>query len=189
MRIKASIATTPGVLVERDLVADSQASSGFVEDDSVLRSVSGACESDDSSEEVLVDLAVDSTATGKHDLEDGIVAVRNDSSVQFSVGRALDSSVTGTCDLDGVPVVRASSPATVGDGNRSRLLEVIESVFLPCLVTRFANSPNSSLRMSSHARARALCFAASAFLSDPHSALHSLPALMHMLMTHSCMVP
>ena len=32
--------------------------------------------------------------------------------------------------------------------------------------------------MSSHARARALCFAAaSAFLSDPHSALHSLLAL------------
>ena len=52
-----------------------------------------------------------------------------------------------------------------------------ESVF-PCLVTRFANSPNSSLRVSSHARARALCFAAaSAFLSDPHSALHSLAPL------------
>ena len=57
------------------------------------------------------------------------------------------------------------------------MLEVIESVF-PCLVTRLANSPNSSLRVSSHARARAICFAAaSAFLSDPHSALHSLPAL------------
>ena len=144
---------------------------------SVLWSVSGAHEIDDSSEEFLVHLAMDSTATGKHDLEDGIVAVCNDSSVPFSVGRALDSSVTGTCDLDGVPVVRASSPATAGDGNRSRLLEVIESVF-PCLVTRFANSPNSSLRVSSHARARALCFAAaSAFRSDPHSAHHSLPAL------------
>ena len=95
----------------------------------MLRSVSGACEFDDSSEEVLVDQAVDSTATGKHDLENGIVAVRNDSSVQFSVGRALDSSVTGTCDLDGVPVDLASSPATAGDGNLSRLLEVIESAF------------------------------------------------------------
>ena len=35
---------------------------------------------DDSSVEVLVDHAVDSTATGKRDLEDGIVAVRNDPS-------------------------------------------------------------------------------------------------------------
>ena len=57
------------------------------------------------------------------------------------------------------------------------MLEVIESVS-QCLVTHFANSPDSFLRVSSHARARALCFAAaSAFLSDPHSALHSLPAL------------
>ena len=102
---------------------------------------------DDSSVEVLVEHDVDSTATGKRDLEDGIVAVRT------------------------------SSSATAGDGNRSRLLGVIESVF-PCLVTRFANSPNSSLRVSSHARARALCFAAaSAILSDTHSALHALPAL------------
>ena len=56
------------------------------------------------------------------------------------------------------------------------MLEVIESVF-PCLVTRVTNSHNSSLRVSSHARARALCFAASANLSDPHSALLALPAL------------
>ena len=36
----------------------------------------------------------------------------------------------------------------------------------------------SSLRVSSHARARALCLtAASAFLSVPHSALHAMPAL------------
>ena len=40
---------------------------------------------------------------------------------------------------DGILVVRASS-ATAGYGNRSRLVEVIESVF-PCLVTRFTNSP------------------------------------------------
>ena len=67
--------------------------------------------------------------------------------------------------------------ATAGDGNRSRLLEVIESVF-PCFVTCFANSSNSSSRVSSHARARALCFAAAcAFVSDPHSALHALPTL------------
>ena len=59
------------------------------------------------------------------------------------------------------------------------MLEVIESVF-PCAVTRLANSPNSSLRVSSHARARALCVtAASAFVSVPHSALHAMPALVH----------
>ena len=40
---------------------------------------------DDSSVEVLVDHAVDSTATGKRDLEDGILAVRNDPSVEFSL--------------------------------------------------------------------------------------------------------
>ena len=114
----------------------------------------------DSSVKALADQVVESTATGKHDLQDGIVVVRHHPSVESSGGRA-----------------HASFPATAGDGNRSRLLEVIESVF-PCLVTRFANSPNSSLRVSSHARARVLCFAAApAFLSDPHSAVHSLPAL------------
>ena len=98
----------------------------------------------------LADQAVESTATGKHDLQGGAVAVRNHPSVQFSGGRA-----------------HASFPATAGDGNLSRLLEVVESVF-PCAVTRFANSPCSSLRVSSHARARALCLtAASAFLSVP----------------------
>ena len=100
---------------------------------------------DDSSVEVLVDYAVDSTATRKRDLEDGIVAVRNDSSVEFSVDSALDSSVTCKRDLgDGMVAVRTSSSATAGDGNRSRLLEVFDSVS-PCLVTRSANSPNSSL--------------------------------------------
>ena len=99
---------------------------------------------DDPSLVVSVDLAVDVSATGKRDFQDGIVAVR---------------------------------ASTAGDRNPSRLLEVIESVF-PCLVTRSENSPHSSLRVSSHARARALCFAAaSAFLSTPHSAHHSLPAL------------
>ena len=45
-------------------------------------------------------------------------------------------------------------------------------------MTRFTSSPNSSFRVSSHARARSLCFAAaSATLSDPHSALLALPAL------------
>ena len=88
---------------------------------------------------------------------------------------------------DGILAVRASSPATAGHGNRSRLLEVIESVF-PCLVTRLSNWPNSSLRVSSHARARALCFAvASAFMSDPHSALHLLPALTDALADDSLM--
>ena len=104
---------------------------------------------DDSSVEVLIDHAVDSTATGKRDLEDGFVAVRTFSS------------------------------ATAGDGNRSRLLEVIESVF-PCWVTLCTNSPSSSLRVSPHARARAFCFAAaSATSSDPHFALLALPALIH----------
>ena len=59
----------------------------------------------DSSVEVLADQAVESTATGMHDLQDGIVAVRNHPSVEFSGGRA-----------------HASFPATAGDGNLSRCL-------------------------------------------------------------------
>ena len=71
----------------------------------------------------------------------------------------VTSSSTSATLEDGIVAVRAS---TAGDRNHSGLLEVIESVF-PRLVT---------LRVSS------LCFAAaSAFLSDPYSALHSLPAL------------
>ena len=71
----------------------------------------------------------------------------------------------------------ASSSATAGDGNRSRLLEVIESVFVS-LISCVENSSPSSLRVSSHARAREICLAAaSACLSDPHSACRSLPAL------------
>ena len=45
------------------------------------------------------------------------------------------------------------------------------------MVTRSENSPHSSLRVSSHARARALCFAAICLFVTPHSAHHSLPAL------------
>ena len=102
----------------------------------------------------------------------------DDSSVEVFVDHAVDSSATGERDLEGgILAVRASSPATAGDGNRSGLLELIEYVF-HCLVTRFANSPDSSLSVSSHARARALCFAAaSSILSDPHSALLALLAL------------
>ena len=66
----------------------------------------------DSSVEALADQVVESTATGKHDLEDGIVAVCHHPSVESFGGRA-----------------HASFPATASDGNRSRLLEVIESVF------------------------------------------------------------
>ena len=61
LRVKASFATTPGVFRERDLVADSQVSSGLVEDDSVFQNVSGAFEIDDSSDEVLIDFAAAST--------------------------------------------------------------------------------------------------------------------------------
>ena len=75
---------------------------------------------------------------------------------------------------DGIVAVRAS---TAGERNHSRLLEVIESVFL-CLINRVENSSPSSLRVSSHVRAHEICLAAaSACLSDPHSARRSLPAL------------
>ena len=75
---------------------------------------------------------------------------------------------------DGIVAVRAT---TAGERNHSRLLEVIESVFLS-LISCVENSSSSSLRVSSHTRARALCFAAaSACMSDFHSACCSLPAL------------
>ena len=114
----------------------------------------------DSLVEALADQVVESTATGKHDLADGIVAVCHPPSVESFGGRA-----------------HASSSATAGDGNRSRLLEVIESVFVS-LRSCVENSSPSSLRVSSHTRAREICLAAaSACLSDPHSAFRSLPAL------------
>ena len=105
-------------------------------------------------------------------VEDSVVPVASDlqqqvptiQMVQMLVPNILPDpvfpSVAGELERDledGVLAVRASSP-TAGGGNRFRLLEVIESVF-PCLVTRFTNSPKSSLRVSSRARARAICFA------------------------------
>ena len=75
---------------------------------------------------------------------------------------------------DGIVAVRAT---TAGERNHSRLLEVIKSVFLS-LISCVENSSSSSLRVSSHTRARALCFAAaSACMSDSHSACCSLPPL------------
>ena len=75
---------------------------------------------------------------------------------------------------DAIVAVRAT---TAGERNHSRLLEVVESVFLS-LISCVENSSPSSLRVSSHTRAREICLAAaSACLSDPHSARRSLPAL------------
>ena len=91
--------------------------------------------------------------------------VRQSVSGDFEFKRDLD---------DGIVAVRAT---TAGERNHSRLLEVIESVFLS-LISCVENSSSSSFRVSSHTRARALCFAAaSACMSDSHSACCSLPAL------------
>ena len=157
----------------RDLAADSQ----------VQGVASGQCSDDHSVCEFSSGLVEDSVVLVASDLQQQVHTVQM---VQKFVPNILPDpvfqSVAGELESnkryleDGILTVRASS-ATAGDGNRSRLLEVIESV-VPCLVTRFTNSPNSSLRVSSHANARALCFAAaSATLSDPHSALLALPAL------------
>ena len=106
---------------------------------------------DDSSLMASVDTAVNSSETGKRDLEDGIVAVRastavagsaefvyvnhasvsnkcvDDPSLLASVDHAVDFSETGKRDQeDGIVAVRAT---TAGERNHSRLLEVIESVF------------------------------------------------------------
>ena len=86
-------------------------------------------------------------------VDDSVVPVASD--LQLHVPMNILSDLVLQCgsgvfefhkrDLeDGIVAVRAS---TAGDGNHSRLLEVIESVFL-CLVTRFENSPHSSLRVS-----------------------------------------
>ena len=80
---------------------------------------------------------------------------------------------------DGIVAVRAT---TAGERNHSRLLEVIESVFLSLISCSENSSSPSSLRVSSHKRAHEICRAAAfACLPHPHSALHSacrsLPAL------------
>ena len=103
----------------------------------------------------------------------------DDPSLLASVDHVVDFSETGKRDLDdGIVAVRAT---TAGERNHSRLLEVIESVFLSLISSENSSSP-SSLRVSSHKRAHEICRAAAfACLSHPHSALHSacrsLPAL------------
>ena len=170
LRVRARVDNNPGVcnssagFVERDLVADSQ----------IQGVVSGQCSDEHSACEFSSGLVEDSVVPGASDLQKQVPAIQIVQKLVLNiVSDPVFPNVAGDLESnkrdleDGILAVRASSPATAGDGNRSRLLEVIESVF-PCLVTRFANSPNSSSRVSSHARARALCFAvASAFLSDP----------------------
>ena len=91
-----------------------------------------------------------------------------------SVNHAVDFLDTCKHDLEEGAV--AGRATTAGERNHSRLLEVIESVFLSLISVE--NSSPSSLRVSSHTRAHEICLAAaSACLSDPHSACRSLPAL------------
>ena len=184
-----------GILLQRDDVGSASGSAEFVS--VVPASVINKCD-DDPLLMASVDTVVDSSGAGKHDLDDGIVVVRASTAVVgsaeyvsvdpvsvinrcddgpstlASVDHAVDFLETCKHDLeDGVVAGRAT---TAGERNHSRLLEVIESVFLSLISVE--NSSPSSLRVSSHTRAREICLAAvSACLSDPHSACRSLPAL------------
>ena len=95
------------------------------------------------------DSLVEILATGKHDFEDGIV----EASGASCVGRAHASSAA-TADgivAAGPPLsvasfagrAHTSSAATAGDGTRSRLLEVIESVFVSLSSCVHNSSPSS----------------------------------------------
>ena len=184
-----------GILLQRDDVGSASGSAEFVS--VVPASAINKCD-DDPLLIASVDTVADSCWAGKHDLDDGIAVVRASTAVVgsaeyvsvdpvsvinrcddgpstlASVDHAVDFLDTCKHDLeDGVVAVRAT---TAGERNHSRLLEVIESVFLSLISAE--NSSPSSLRVSSHTRAREICLAAaSACLSDPHSACRSLPAL------------
>ena len=133
------------------------------------------------------DSLVESLAIGKHDFEDGIVEAGHPPSGASCAGRAHASSAAPADGImaAGLPLsvvsfagrAHTSSAATAGDGTRSRLLEVIESVFVS-LSSCVHNSSPSSLRVSSHTRAHEICLAAAlACLSHSYSACRSLPAL------------
>ena len=195
LRVRARIENTPGVghspacFGNRDLVADSQ----------VQGVASGQCSATKHSVCEVFPVVKDCVADLLHKVPTNILpdpvlqSVSGD--LEFNKPNILPDpvlqSVSGDFKLkrdleNGIVAVRAS---TAGERNHSRLLEVIESVFL-CLINRVENSSPSSLRVSSHTRARELCFAvASACLSDPHSARHSLPALTDAHADdHSCML-
>ena len=115
------------------------------------------------------DSLVESLGISNHDSEDGIVEAGHPPSGASCVGRAHASSAA-TADgimAAGPPLsvasfagrAHTSSAATAGDGTRSRLLEVIESVFVS-LSSCVHNSSPSSLRVSSHTRAHEICLAA-----------------------------
>ena len=128
LRVRARVDNNPGVcnssagFVERDLVADPQ----------VQGVVSGQCSDEHSACEFSSGLVEDSVVPGASDLQKQVPAIQI---VQKFVPNVLSANVAGDLESnqrdleDGILAVRASSPATAGDGNRSRLLEVIESVF------------------------------------------------------------
>ena len=138
------------------------------------------------------DSLVESLGISKHYFEDGIVNAGHPPSGASCVGCVPASSEAPADGImaAGFPLLvesfsgraHTSSAATAGEGTSSRLLEVIESVFVS-LSSCVHNLSPSSLRVSSHTRAHEICRAA-AFACLPHP----LPFLLHMLMTPSCMM-
>ena len=149
------------------------------------------------SRDLVTDSQVQGVAPGRCSAEHSVCEVP---SVDTDLADPLCQSVSGDFDFvpdpvlqtvcgndelkrdldDGIAAVRAT---TAGERNHSRLLEVIESVFLSLISCSENSSSPSSLRVSSHKRAHEICRAAAfACLPHPHSAFHSacrsLPALL-----------
>ena len=165
--------------------------STFERNDSLLPELESSLDRSHSSAVTVGDSLVESFGISKHDFEDGIVNAGHPPSGASCAGCVPASSGTPADGImaAGLPLLVESfsgrahtlSAATAGEGTSSRLLEVIESVFVS-LSSCVHNSSPSSLRVSSHTRAHEICRAvAFACLPHPHSPLRSacrsLPAL------------